>query len=583
MGAGCMWMWKRALPVGASDVALVFRGTHTLDDLAVDAKMVLAADETQAALFNVVITKLLADVIQKLREPTVYPELQGKHLILCGHSLGATYAEAIFMMLEKAWPEPTKPWVSIEAVTFDSPGQPDSFRAVHSIVLPVADITTLNAVPNLINTLQVPCAMKLFSCSPGSQIHLTGLFAWLRSIISPAFLLSYLVRNTNTHALDEISRHVNAGTILSELPHNWPVYSRSIVKFVRNAISTWTSAVSGLFTTKTIPISLPAVNDPPVLAAVAPAPPRPSPPPVGLLELPSSLDGILDGNAYYISDASVWERFTTMLHLSDKVIVLLGATGQGKTSVFKVLANLPHEFVLPITAGANSSLYPLIARAGHYVDDANVQRSVFAIDMPGHGSAAQVAHPSFAVSNNFDQMYRLIGSHVPCALFVQRELVSDLTRTYFHRVAQHGFRLIRVLNRGAGMPDSDWSKRQMDICSTLQHENCHSGIDLTCTAITSHEYREGSQLRENLDVVQIENFRRRLLNNELQDVPLCVSRAPQLQVARVWNVRGCVSTAGAFFAVLLRRAARLPREWKAKEMVVIAGTLVAILTIGHKI
>jgi GTP-binding protein EngB required for normal cell division len=242
--------------------------------------------------------------------------------------------------------------------------------------------------------------------------------------------------------------------------------------------------------------------------------------------------GIKNDKAYYIYDKPAWQRFTDMLHLSDKVIVLLGATGQGKTSVFKALANLSHDSVLPIASGANSSLHPIIARMGHYADGTGEQRSIYVIDMPGHGSAAQVTHPSFAVSNSFDEMYGLIGGHVLCALFVQRELVSDLTRTYFHRVAQHGFRLIRVLNRGAHMPNSDWSKRQAHICSTLQHDNCHSADDLTCTAITSREYDE--EFRKELNIKEINEFRQKLLKNELPGVSLCVSAAQLQATQRSW-------------------------------------------------
>jgi hypothetical protein len=501
---------------------------------------------------------MLASVLQLVRREGIYAQLRGAHLILCGHSLGATYAESIFVLLQQpagVWSAAqSRPWFSSEAITFDSPGQPSSFRIQHALLLPCMGVTTLNAAPNIVNTLHAPCADRLFSCSPGSNVSLTRTLTLLRDL-SMKVITSLGLSNLRSHALLEIRQHLMDGSILEEQPRNWPTYTNQALQLLSHvgaACSTWLRTAPPTIEPLVMRADpVPELGPPPEAAAamaipgpdaeelrrdpVDPAAPPPGPP---LSDLPVAFGQMEICTPYRIPNLAAWTRFTSMLRGTDRVLLLMGLSAQGKTSILKVLLGLPfHDRRLRITGGVNSTRQPIVALLGGSIDAQGVRRNVFVADLPGSGAhklAVGADRDQFMLTNDFWSINAQLRDYVPCVMFVQQDPAGNAAIDYYRDIQSAGYSIVRVFNYGT---DTEEEKRERR--ANFEASFPGGAHTLQCKVLSSHHQNDADRLRLRHDVAELIHFKEQLLRNAViaDGLRLAVAQAAaQQHFPRNWGV-----------------------------------------------
>lgn len=224
-------LWKRERQIGRNrqtEWALVIRGTQLVQELFTDYRL-LRDSTSGSSSFNMSADRITALARGLLAQHQVGPD---RLITFTGHSLGATYAEILLHVLRPAYP-------LARAVTFESPGQPSSFRVHRGMPVPLPGLITLNSAPNPINTLNRPGAAPgaFYACGSGAGFPMAWLVrpvCWvaLRAVDVLLSAAQVLHANVRTHSLRHLEVHVYGNTFQASDPTAWPLYTGNAAQMI---------------------------------------------------------------------------------------------------------------------------------------------------------------------------------------------------------------------------------------------------------------------------------------------------------------------------------------------------------------
>jgi hypothetical protein len=201
---------------GRSRYLLLFRGTHVLQDFVTDSNLARLVARNDNDEFRAQFANPLNDAVQRLL--FAHQVAVGASIIAIGHSLGATLAETILVMLGGTY-------ANLSAVCFDSPGTPVAFRQGHDVILNTR-LTVVNSVANIVNMLSRPATRQFYVVSsgahwtPGYLLTMVGTLArfggWYDAVLG-------------SHGLGFIISFLERGDVRRGDPRTWPTWSASVL------------------------------------------------------------------------------------------------------------------------------------------------------------------------------------------------------------------------------------------------------------------------------------------------------------------------------------------------------------------
>ncbi|CEH11670.1 Protein of unknown function DUF2974 [Ceraceosorus bombacis] len=487
---GTIWLWQD--DTRKTSWAVVVRGTSHLLDSFQDKRLV---SDTMHARWTSTwqddADALCQEVQRFLKEKQI--DLSRDDVTFVGHSLGASHAEYLLHFFRSR----SQDGDNLKGVTFDSPGQPKSFRQAKQMPPSIPGLKTLNAPANIVNTLNPPCAEILYCCGSGSRIYFGTICngvkaAWHFGARAVFFGLDALREHSMQHRLESMQTLVDDGQLSLSCRTQWPTYSGWFVSVLG-------SQHKASFRAHTDPSPQPApaaVHTTPLPhVAIPPANRHPD-----LLRLPEKREDMLIRKPYKCSNANVdWQRFFDMLTASDKVFALVGDSGQGKTSIFKTLLELPHtDRQLLIADGINTTRFPIVAWMKDVcVDDKGTTRRIFLVDLPGLGGLEQAGpHANDFMQNNAESLLKQIRKSVGAIYYVRREsTIQDESKNRFDAIRQIcGDDIsLRVIYNHEGPPDREWVEpRRQAISECLK---IPKDWLVQCTVIARPEFNEQARER----------------------------------------------------------------------------------------
>lgn len=322
-------------------------------------------------------------------------------IVLVGHSLGATLAEAAVALLEKQ----SKTTRNCSAITFDSPGQPAYWRKEH-MSLPMKNVMTLNSVFNIVNTLNKPCAEKFYSCGTGSRIPFSGLLNVvkqnLKLSLSSAFRFA-----VESHPMPVIINYLMSRNIVHEDPDSWPLFSGYCIKKVDSVVEYLT----------------PLNNEPRIQEFTPRRNLQRNSNSKGNFSIPTfPEDGITTPNSIYCAyDTHDWHHFLEIINPSDILMPIFGTSGAGKSTTLNKILNLGgSDQKIPCGGGTNNSTNIYIVDFLH-----SDEERLFLLDMPGLGAQAQSTETNSFIQNSIEPLLNLACGNIGCALFILKDNLLD--------------------------------------------------------------------------------------------------------------------------------------------------------------
>ena len=399
---------------------IVVRGSHTVDDWVCSDVQLIKAAMGMDNNFEQIIERYFRFIREALDASKV--NLRGgmpTSIIFSGHSLGACVAEAIVMRYKQNILE-LFPNCSISAVTFDTPGQPVSFRKRYLDCVNPPHIVTLNSVPNIVNTLNRPCASWFYACGIGSAITPIAIL----SILTNSLLRRLFEVAIYSHQMTVILNHIEESSFHMTHVDLWPVFSGTILHFIPMLKN---SLVLLLTKFKTNQVIIPSPPNRPARTPLNDA--------IDVKENMrfTSVVEMEPMRPYTVSILEDFYLFIDGLGENDIVLPLIGKSGVGKTSIMKKFLNLsPNDDRLLVGMSGCTTLRPIFAHVTTICElDAG---KLFLVDMPGIGveeNAGMLMQQEFLVflSNTFATISRKAG--IPTAIFVVRGDFSDVEMKAF--------------------------------------------------------------------------------------------------------------------------------------------------------
>ena len=412
-----------------------------------------------------------AEMVEAVRLLLDRHGIQG-NITFTGHSLGASYAEVAFFLLNRAYGS------SCNAVTFDSPGQPQSYRRAINMPAALPGVFTLNATPNMVNTLNTPIAASanLWSCNVGANISLVTVYELTTVILKclPSFplrgALSLWEQNTMKHQIKAIIDSIEVGDIHQTSATTWPRYSARIARWM--------------------------FSDRPRTAELTPTPQRPervasgngdarigsrTPRPMitstavdsNIPDLPANPNDMEEKQPYLIRDPDgELDRFKEMLNRTGPAVAFAfcGLTNAGKTSSLKAILGLDFEDKrLRIRYNVNNTPHAIVT----YVDSLDLQSGrpatkIYLLDIPGAGAQEQLDDEEVQNGDGGPQT---------------RPWVVDSATTIIERLADFVGCVFYVEKEGAPRRDSVKFYKALKECADRRQLrmrvlfNCHTNID----------------------------------------------------------------------------------------------------------
>ncbi|PWN40432.1 hypothetical protein IE81DRAFT_325599 [Ceraceosorus guamensis] len=438
--SGVIWIWQRnSTPPEQRQWIIAIKGTSNIRDLFQDGRLLL--DTARPGRFNKWQRDAFAlrrQVEELLTELGV--NLDEDKVTFIGHSLGASHAEYLLHFFRQR----SRTQTNLYGFTIDSPGQPPSFRIETGMQGPLPNLTTLNAPPNLFNTLNVPVAQTLYCCGDGPDVHLN--IVW--NVISTSynfsadvawFALKAFGRYSANHYLKSIKDYLDDCDISETTAAQWPTYTNTVVAY--------------------IPILPSATAFQPLAPGPGPGPrpprPRPPPPPTaaphrppvarrpqeddhpGLERLPGARNEMVTGVPYKCSGDGDVTRFQSMLVGSDKVLALIADSLQGKSSIFKVFVGLLFsDRRIRVSRRANTTRWPIVAKIGEFVVDAEngKRRTVFLVDIPGLGGQGMLSQPNGWAENDARVLLDKLRSWIGVIYYIRRTPFLDDAATRLRQI-----------------------------------------------------------------------------------------------------------------------------------------------------
>jgi len=441
---GEIWLWS----VIASESTLkeafgtipefivVIRGSLSLFDwISTDRTLIHAVGSSNIDKYADAVEKYKKKV-DSLLQRTVH---NGSSIMLCGHSLGASMAEALHVLYSRH-----RNFKSVGAVTFDSPGQPAEYRKAHGFTdQAISRIWTLNNRPNIVNTTTAPCAKDFFySCGLGRHIFLSDLAALGTTIFherSIRSILSFAVEHVVlSHKLSDILKHIQSGCILREDACSWPVYSGSALRLLHSLVTK---------TVKPLPHH---------------ANPLPSNDHVALENnYPQNLNDFVMSTPYKVP-FKLLKTLIAQCQESDIIIPFVGCTGQGKTTTFGRLINSDldvrltgHVLASHVGNGVNNSTSPILVYWKDKSLENDKKAKVYLLDIPGFGGNLADSHfdeivgeiVSLSKSNEspyekapIDKQLVMVLNHLgfvfPQVIIVVKNVIDEATKEYYAKLGE---------------------------------------------------------------------------------------------------------------------------------------------------
>lgn len=365
----------------------IFRNTHLVWETA------RGPNATDTDSYANIVETYLSEVKTMLLKNQVGQDGKAR-IIFSGHSLGASLAEALYARTANV--VFAKNCSTVGCVSFDSPGHPQTYDDLVFSAIDRDNIWSLNARPNIVNTLNKPCAgYMFFSCGLGSSVHfqdlfyLLGMFKTAVSLVAGVGLALFVIQESAVanHDMVGIIRFIEEFNIRQERAQDWPTHSQRIIKAM-------------------IATPLIAAVPPPDLRDHEETDSKPLTPstPIDydtlLSAAPSSFANFEQGKPYRIANLEDYSKMFPSSPDRDFVVLpLIGCTGQGKTSTLAKLLDNTLEgnqmerspLNLLIDGGINSSPYPIIAHwksVDHITNKGEPTQTtktirVFLLDLPG--------------------------------------------------------------------------------------------------------------------------------------------------------------------------------------------------------
>lgn len=208
---------------------IVFRGTKVFPDMIADAKLTASVAGMNHSFFR----KYLDNTYKTLKDTilTDFPIHHDDPIVLVGHSLGGTIAEAMMRRLRCSEPDVPNAGVfsSAKAVVFDSPGLPDWFRRKY--MLPQQNPSLLTMVygqSNIVNQL-TKAPEEALAYRVGNR------YAW------NIFNFFNLKWTMEIHYIGNMIRHIEEGDIERD---TWVAQNDFAGRALRGFCRIWVTAVN---------------------------------------------------------------------------------------------------------------------------------------------------------------------------------------------------------------------------------------------------------------------------------------------------------------------------------------------------
>ena len=222
---GRVWCWIREPQSDELHVAVVVRGTYDIVDMLNNWKLAWGSEASTKSVLKLYYSAL-KECCEELWESRRKRKIR---ITFCGHSLGASVAEALHCNIKseelKKSIHPTLDVQSIGAVTFDSPGLSKQFRSevkhgfVEIDVVATKENTensmkptsacdviwTLNYQPNVMNLLYPPSTKFFFCCGVEHNIYPPNVFNFFPFIFHEVSVLYKGLGGRMKDILNEVS------------------------------------------------------------------------------------------------------------------------------------------------------------------------------------------------------------------------------------------------------------------------------------------------------------------------------------------------------------------------------------------
>jgi hypothetical protein len=353
---------------GRSRYLLLFRGTHVPQDLVTDynlAKLVARNDEDE---FREQMANPLNNAVQRLLAR--HDVGQDATIIAIGHSLGATLAETILVMLAGTY-------ANLSAVCFDSPGTPVAFRQGHDAMFDER-LTVVNSVANVVNMLSRPATRQFYVVSSGAHWTPGYLLTTARAIYSWQGAFNAAL---GSHSIEFIVEHLRSGDFREGDVDNWPTWSANVLaRLDRNdgpELEEVNRPAPGGAEEETVAPGGAQHHGNEQARAEAPHP----------VALPRDTADAVVNVPYRIDDDpnnpndNLAETLIAHVPAADAIIAVCGITAAGKTAMIQALADLRGNIVgLNVNADEFEAQRPVLVLLAEATDDSP---RVWLLDTPG--------------------------------------------------------------------------------------------------------------------------------------------------------------------------------------------------------
>lgn len=432
---------------------IAFRGTHVLADVITDINLARSVAINRDSGLDQALEKCF-----RLLRDIIIPEngiSHGDSILLLGHSLGATLAEAMLLFLRR------ERYSSVSAYGFDSPGLPEYFRSRfpplrHTPSQPhhdAAELTLVYALDNAVNNLTpAPTGAVSYRVGDAEPFAIESIYSYLyrlRNIASAAWDIS--VGSMHSHNLVSMAKLLEDGRIHSDSATAACCYSGKVLQFLDSICTQFLFGIGSGFVSLRAFLADGETRRQVNSSARADNRVRPKrtrsyhsssnafPEFTEVADALDHFEGHHKGNTatipkpYKVSDVQAFAR--KLDPARDIVCPFIGLTSVGKTSLLKAIFNLPPDDNLLRVSSEMDVTHSRSVMLWKIFSNGDREYRMWLMDIPGVHGSEQSQNASSNEVNLGSQLYAL-RIFVQAACFVTGDNPTNEAKQLFREVCR---------------------------------------------------------------------------------------------------------------------------------------------------